>query len=200
MMQKTFRRALVAAMAVAVSACGDSPLGPEADLTQEEVAEMMDAMSAVGAFSFFPGSFSLQSVDGQVASVVAPFNESADCPNGGTVSTSGNMDVNENTGNVSAQYTSNYNNCKATSNAGRVWTFNGDPNISNTMSFTFNESTGGYAVSGTQSGGLRFSSGSASGRCSISLSWNMSTNANGVATGNLTGTVCGESVSQSITD
>jgi hypothetical protein len=200
MMQKTLRRALVAAMAVAVSACGDSPLGPEADLTQEEVEEMMDAMSAVGAFTFFPTGFSIQSVDGQVAAVVAPFNESADCPSGGTVSTSGSMNVNETTGNFSAQYTSSYSNCKAQSNTGRVWTFNGDPNISNTMTFTSNATTGAYTVTGTQSGGLRFSSNGTSGRCSISLSWNMSTSANGVATGSLTGTVCGESVSQSITD
>lgn len=200
MMQKTFRRALVAALAVAVSACGDSPLGPEADLSQEEVEEMMDAMSAVGAFSFFPTGFSVQSLDGTVAAIVTPFNESGDCPSGGTVSTNGSINVNETTGNFTAQYTSNYNNCKAPSSTGRVWTFNGDPNISNTMTFSSNQSTGAYTVSGTQSGGLRFSSNGTSGRCSISLNWTMTTNASGISSGNLTGTVCGESVSQSITD
>jgi hypothetical protein len=200
MMHKTFRRALLAALAVAVSACGDSPLGPEADLTQEEVEEMMDAMSAVGAFSFFPTGMSVQSLDGKVAAIVTPFNESGDCPNGGTVSTNGSININETTGNFSAEYSSNYNNCKAQSSTGRIWTFNGDPNISNTMSFTSNQSTGAYTVSGTQSGGLRFSSSGASGRCNISLNWTMTTSASGVASGNLTGTVCGESVSQSITD
>jgi hypothetical protein len=200
-MQKTFRRALVAALAVAASACGDSPLGPEADLTPAEVEEMMDAMSAVGAFTFSPAGFSVQSVEGgQVAAVVAPFNESADCPNGGTVNSSGSMNMNESTGNFTAQFTNSYNNCKATSSAGRVWTFNGDPNVSTNMSYTFNQTTGGFSMSGTQSGGLRFASGSTSGRCSISLNYSMSTNANGVATGSVTGTICGESVNQSLTD
>lgn len=200
MMHSNFRRALVAALAVAVSACGDSPLGPEADLTQEEVSEMMDAMSAIGAFTFAPGEFSVRSLGGQVASVVAPFDETSECPSGGTVNVSGSMNINESTGNFSAQYTADYNNCKAPSSAGRVWTFNGEPNVTTSMNYTFNETTGGISMSGTQSGGVRFSSGGMSGRCSISLTYNMSTNAEGIPTGTVTGTVCGESVNQSLTD
>ncbi len=197
MMHTTLRRAFVAAMAFSIAACGgDNPLGPEADLTQAQVAEMMDAMSAIGAFS--PVGFSMQSANSNVAFIVSQLNESAPCPNGGTVSTTGSMNINETTGNFTAQITNNYNNCKATSSAGRVWTFNGDPNIAQTMSFTSNQTTGAFSMTGSQSGGLSFSSNSASGRCNVSINYTVSIAANGTETGTMTGTVCGKSVNQSI--
>ncbi len=49
-------RALVAAMAVTLSACGSST-APDADLDIAEIEDMMDAMSALGAFSFNPAGF-----------------------------------------------------------------------------------------------------------------------------------------------
>lgn len=196
MMHKNLRRMFVAASLFAVAACGkDNPLAPDADLTQAQVEEMMDAMSAIGSFS--PIGFNVQSPD-QVALIVSQFSESADCPNGGTMSMNGSMNINETTGNFTAQFTNNYSNCKATSSAGRVWTFNGDPNISQTMSFTSNQTTGAMQMTGTQSGGLNFSSNGASGRCSISISYSVSISGTGTETGTVTGTVCGKSVSQSL--
>ena len=193
-----FRRAFVAALAFTVAACGgDNPLAPDADLTTAQIDEMMDAMSAVGAFSS-PFGFSVQSLNSNVAMAVTPINESADCPNGGSVSTAGNININETTGNFTAQLTNNYSNCKATSSAGRVWTFNGDPNITQTMTFTSNQTTGAFQMSGSQTGGLKFASSEASGRCSISLNYTVSVNDQGVETGSVTGTVCGESVSHTL--
>ena len=197
MMQNTFRRALVAAMAFTVAACGDSPVAVDADLSTEEIEEMMDAMSAIGAFSS-PFGFSIRSADSNVAMAVTPINETADCPNGGSVNTSGNININETTGNFTAQLTNNYNSCKATSSAGRVWTFNGDPNVSQTMSFTSNQTTGAFSMTGSQTGGLRFSSSQATGRCSISLNYTISMNAQGTETGSVTGTVCGQSVNHTL--
>jgi hypothetical protein len=192
-----FRRAFVAAMAFTVAACGDSPVALDADLTTAQVDEMMDAMSAVGAFSS-PFGFSVQSLNSNVAMVVTPINESADCPNGGSVNSAGNVNINENTGNFTAQLTNNYSNCKATSSAGRVWTFNGDPNITQTMTFTSNQTTGAFQMSGSQTGGLRFSSSEATGRCSINLNYTVSFDAEGAETGSVTGTVCGQSVNHSL--
>lgn len=197
MMQKTFRRALVAATAFTVAACGDSPVGVEADLSTAQVEEMMDAMSAIGAFSS-PFGFSVQSLGDKVSMAVTPINETADCPNGGSVSTSGNININETTGNFTAQLTNTYNSCKATSSAGRVWTFNGDPNISQTMTFTSNQTTGAFQMTGSQNGALRFSSSQATGRCSISLNYSVSMSAQGAETGSVTGTVCGQSVNQTL--
>ena len=196
MMHTNLRRAFVAALAFTVAACGkDNPLGPEADLTQAQVAEMMDAMSAIGGFS--PLGFSVQT-PANVQMIVSNFDESSPCPNGGTISTKGSMNINENTGNFTAQFTNNYNNCKATSSQGRVWTFNGDPNISQSMTFTSNQTTGAMAMTGSQTGGISFSSNGASGRCNVSVNYNVSITANGTETGTITGTVCGKSVSQSI--
>lgn len=195
MMHTTLRRALVAAMAFTVAACGkDNPLGPEADLTQAQVEEMMDAMSAIG---FSPVGFDVQT-PANVQMIVSSLNESAPCPNGGTVSTSGSMNINEQTGNFTAQFTNNYDNCKATSSAGRVWTFNGDPNISQTMTFTSNQTTGAMSMTGSQSGGLSFSSNGASGRCNISINYSVSISGSGTETGNMTGTVCGKTVNQAL--
>lgn len=192
-----FRRAFVAAMAFTVVACGgDNPLAPEANLTTAQVEEMMDAMSAIGGFS--PLGLSIQSANGNVAMVVTPINESGPCPNGGTVSTTGNMNINETTGNFTAQLTNNYNNCKATSSANRVWTFNGDPSITQTMNFTSNQTTGAFSMTGTQTGGLSFSSDGASGHCSVNLNYTIAMTANGTETGSMTGTVCGKPVNQSI--
>jgi hypothetical protein len=196
MMHKTFRRAFVAALAFTVAACGDNPLAANADLSQAEVEEMMDAMSAIGAFS--PFGLSVQSASGNVAFIVSQINESAPCPNGGTFSTNGSMNINETTGNFTAQLTNNYNSCKATSSTNRVWTFNGDPNISQTMSFTSNQTTGAFQMTGSQNGGLSFSSNGASGRCSISINYSVSVTSSGTETGSITGTVCGKSVNQSL--
>lgn len=191
-------RAIVAAVAVTLSACGSST-APDAHLDSAEIEDMMDAMSALGAFSFDPTGFSRGTAYSVVTqSAVVTVTDSYPCPEGGTVNVSGSYDINENTGNFSSQVTQGYSSCKASSASGRQWTFNGDPNVLMNMNMTFNQTTGAMTMSGTQTGGIRFSSNGASGRCSINLSFSTSLNDVGEATGTVTGTVCGESVSHSL--
>jgi hypothetical protein len=66
------------------------------------------------------------------------------------------------------------------------------------MSFTSNQTTGAFQMTGSQNGGLSFSSNGASGRCSISINYSVSVTSSGTETGSITGTVCGKSVNQSL--
>lgn len=197
MKRSFFRRAMTAAAFVGLAACSGDPTGT-GNLSEAELEDMMDAMDAIGAFSF--ATFNRVGTSPGVAALVIPVDDEFDCPGGGTMSQSGSVNANEHTGAVTGTVTTDYNDCKGTSSSGRVWTFNGDPSIAMTINYSQNLNTGAFTMSGTQSGGLRFSSNAGSGACSVSLTYSYGVTSTGTVTGSVTGTVCGESVSHSLTD
>jgi hypothetical protein len=159
-------------------------------LTDEQIDDMMDAMAAAGTPGFTPplGNLAVVTVTG-----------TSDCPNGGTTTLDGTMDDNETTGAFSMTITQGFTNCKSTSSSGRVWTFNGKPNIVITMSGSENVNTGAFTFSTTQKGGLTFASDLGSGECEFDVSISMSGNSNTEQfSGSINGSVCGRNVSQSL--
>jgi len=180
-----------AAFTLVITAAACDSTAPGVTLTEEQVADMMDAMSAAGVAGFGPPPV------GNMA--VITITQTVDCPNGGTSSINASIDDGGTTNSVAMTFTQGFSNCKATSSTGRLWTFNGKPNIVTTFAGTANEATGAFSMSGTQKGGVTFASDLGSGACDFDVTFSMSGNDNtGQFTGSMTGTVCGRSVSQSL--
>lgn len=185
------RNCAAAFLALSFTACGDST-APSLNLSEEQVADMMDALSTAGlaGFGAMGGGFA-----------VVTINETVDCPEGGSATVNASIDDGGGTGtSVSMTITQGFSNCKATSSQGRQWTFNGNPNLVSTFSGTSNEQTGAFSFSGTQKGGITAASNLGSGACTWDVTYSMSGNdITGALSGSVTGTVCGRSVSQTIT-
>lgn len=195
-MNATFIRRASVALAAFTLACGDST-GPSI-LSEEEVGDMLEAMSAVASFGDVPGaSFSMagSAASVKLANATVSVSETVDCPNGGSASVSGTANDNE-AGTVTVQITQTFNSCAATSSEGRVWTFNGNPNIVTNVTSTYNETTGAFSMTATQVGGIQFASNLGSGSCQINLTFTMNGNANSVS-GSLSGNACGHNIQQS---
>jgi len=180
------RRASVALVAFTLAACGDST-GPRANLTEEQVSDMLDAMSAVSSFGSVPGA----------GMAVVTVSETVDCPNGGTATASGSVNENQAAGTATVQVTQSFSGCKATSSSGRVWTFDGNPNIVTSMSTTYNQTTGAFSITGTQIGGIRVASDLGSGSCDINLSITFTGDADSFS-GSINGSACGHTIQQSM--
>ena len=190
-MLRIIRGIAATSLALTIAACGDST-APNVTLDDEQVADMMDAMANAGVAGFTPPPV------GNLA--VITINESVECPNGGTSSFAATIDENSTTGAMSMTITQGFANCKSTSSTGRVWTFNGKPNIVSTFNGTSNATTGAFTLSGTQKGGITFSSNLGTGSCDFDVTFSMSGNENTEQfSGSMTGTVCGRSISQSLT-
>lgn len=184
--------AALAALAVSAAACGGDKdsTGPSnsGNLSAAEVADALDALTAVGLLDFGLG-FQPAGLPVGLSAQTQSFTETADCPNGGTVRVQGSASVNQTTGAVTVDIRQTHNGCKSASSSGRVWTFNGNPNLRTQMSASVNQTTGAFSLTGTITGGIRYSSGESSGSCAANIT--LSGNQNG---GTISGTMCGQAV------
>lgn len=190
------RRASLALVALTL-ACGDST-GP-VNLSEEQVGEMLEAMSTVSYIGEgMPGTASAGGFGAalQLANATVSVSETVECPNGGSASYSGTVIDNED-GSGSAEITQSFDNCAGTSAQGRVWTFNGDPNIVTEVSVNFNETTGAFSLTASQVGGIRFASDLGSGACEIDVTFTMSGTQNSLSA-SVSGEACGRSIQRSI--
>jgi hypothetical protein len=194
-MKRFLTLAAMAALSMGAAACGgddddDSGTGPNEGpaLSSAEVADAFDALNAIGLFNvgFQPAELPV-GLSAQSQSI----NETQSCPNGGNVKVTGSVSVNQSSGAVNADIRQAYNDCKSASSTGRVWTFNGDPNLRIQLNTSVNQSTGSFSYTGGISGGFRYSSNGSAGSCTANV--NISANANG---GSVTGTMCGQSVNE----
>lgn len=184
----------VAGLVLALTACSDSATAPEANLTQAEAAEVLEALSAItglvggdlradGGATLFDQPAVTESID-----------ESFPCPAGGNARVRGSFTFNESNGSSSVDLRFTYSNCAAEAPSGRTWTFNGDPDVRQRLSGSTNPSTGNFTLTGSQVGAIRFNNGSQSGRCSINLTTRFSDED---LVYRVYGTVCGQDVSKS---
>jgi hypothetical protein len=180
-----FRRASLA-LAAFTLACGDST-GPRTTLTDEQAADMLEAMSSVASIGALPGT----------SMAVINASQTVDCPNGGSTSLSSSVNENQAAGTATIQVIQGFSGCRATSRKGRIWTFDGDPNVVTNISVSYNQTTGAFSLTGSQVGGVRFASDLGSGSCRIDLSFTLSGDASSIA-GTLSGTACGHNIEQSI--
>ena len=200
-MTKRFLTVAVAGL-FTLSACGKDSTAPNANLSQAQVEDMMDAMSAIQDFSFVGAGMASAASRGQASLVTAQIDESAQCPVSGTVHVVGTESVDnvQNPTQFSADITETHQACKAQSSSGKTWQFDGRPNIHSTVTYhVTNLDTGSGTITGSQQGTIGFASEGVSGQCSVSLTINLSFNGTtGAATGSLSGTVCGRDVSQDL--
>jgi hypothetical protein len=185
--------ALLAALTFSIAACGgsDKASGPSdtGDLSPAEVADALSALSAIGfiggglfgAQADLPAGLALQSGS-------QSFNQTEDCPAGGNMRLQGTISYNQ-TGSFSVDLRQTHNNCKAPSETGRVWTFNGSPNLRIQLS----SSAAAASFNGSITGGFRYTSDGSSGSCAANLQLNF----NQAGAGTATGTMCGVNVNES---
>jgi hypothetical protein len=189
------RRASLALVALTL-ACGDST-GP-ARLSEEQVVDMLEAMSSVAYTGDIPGgaSFSRASLWAapQTANATVSVSQTVSCPNGGTASVNGTATDNPDAGTASAHIVQSFAGCAATSSENRVWTFNGD--ITTDLSSSHNETTGAFSMTVTQVGGIGFASNLGNGNCPINLTLTMSGNETSFSL-TMNGTACGHTIQQS---
>ncbi|MGH7678240.1 MAG: hypothetical protein ACRENU_07225 [Gemmatimonadaceae bacterium] len=182
---RLMKRASMALLAFAVASCGDST-GPKINLTEEQVMDMLEAMTAVNSVGAL----------GANAAVIT-VSETVSCPNGGSTSVSGSVNDNNGSNTVTMQATQGFSNCAAPSEStGRVWTFNGS--IATNFSITVNEQTEEFSMTGTQIGGISASSDLGSGGCDINITITLTSSPAGFS-GSLNGTACGHTIQQTIT-
>ena len=191
------RRASVV-LAAFTMACGDST--GLSSLSEEQVGDMLDAMSAVSYESSVPTpgtAFSRASLKfaPQTANAVVTVSETVDCPNGGSASYNGSVDSDEAAGTLSAEVNQGFNACAAPSSEGRVWTFTG--NVASTLSASSNEATGAFTMTATQIGAIQASSNLGSGTCAINLTLTISGDENSFSS-SLSGSACGRNIEQTI--
>lgn len=193
-MKTTFIRRASVVLAAFTMACGDST-GPSS-MSEQEVFDMLDAMSAVAAFEDIPGApttLPALRLAPTTANATATVSSNVDCPNGGSASFNGSV-VDDEAGHVTAQVTTGFASCAAPSSEGRVWTFNG--NIVDNLDATFNETTGAFSMTASRVGGLSISSDVASGSCQVNVTFTMSGDDNSLQ-GSISGSVCGKNIQQS---
>jgi hypothetical protein len=189
--------ALLAFPLVAVISCGgDSPFGPEADLTAEEVEDVFTAIYE--ANEILLGGFAMAGAReaALMADLTESISESAPCPEGGTTSISGSVTSTETGGSVDVRQ--DYADCAVYSESLRLWVFNGRPNVRTKMTMNYNEISEVFTLNGTITGGFSFTSGDDAGNCSVNLTITLTETIDSF-TGSISGTVCGQPVSESLT-
>lgn len=192
--------ALLAAVLTLAACGGGTEPTKQLDLTEAQAEDMMDALSAVGAFSGMYRQTAGYGA-GRTALVTVTVDDTTPCPNGGTLRTQGTFNSDDAGSSFSANVTQSYAGCKATSSSGTLWTFNGAPNIATTFTMSFSESTGAYSMNGTQKGALDVASSVGSGRCNIDLTYTASGNdTTGQYTASISGTVCGRTISVTVSE
>jgi hypothetical protein len=178
------------------AACsGDGSTGPEVDLTTEEAAEVLEALTAVSSvFDLTLGADNLRTLSvktagslGSMPALTEQLDESVPCPNGGTTRVRGALTVNESTGAATIDVRQSYAGCAVTTESNRTWTLNGDPDIRTIVSATETSFTA------SQRGAVIASSSGKSGRCAVDIAFSLTGSAVTVS-----GTVCGESVSETV--
>lgn len=148
---------------------------------------MLDAMSVVAPVASVPG----------VSQMVVDFSQTVDCPNGGSASVNATINGDQAAGTATVQVTQGFSGCMVTSKKGRVWTFDGDPNVVTNLSLSHNATTGAFSITGSRVGGIKFASDLGSGSCPINLTFTLSGNASSF-NGSLTGSACGHNIEQTI--
>lgn len=201
-MSNPFIRSLAAAsLAFSLVACGsDDSTGPQLDLTDAEVQDMIDALEAIGSFDVGVSVASAALRNPDVALYTFTMDESEPCPEGGTIRIQGTVSGADDGTSASANLTESFTNCAARSpNSNTLWTFNGAPNIKIMMNSTYNNNTGAYTGNGTVTGALSASSTAGNGNCSFNITMNFQ-GTNNSESGSVSGTVCGKPYSDSWND
>ncbi len=186
--------AAVTVFSFGAAACGGDKKGgtgpnEESDLSAEEVQDAFSALAAAGLFDFGMGFDPAPDAIGLSAqSTNITIDENGPCPNGGSNKVTGTIAINQQNGTFNADIRQTHNNCKAPSETGRVWTFNGNPNLRLQLNFN---ATGSFT--GSMTGGFKYTSNSSSGSCAANLNFN----ANAGGAGTVSGTMCGQSVNES---
>ena len=111
MLRTTHIRRAAIALATLTLACGDST-GPNANLSETQVAEMLQVMSLVAPFDEVPtgGTPARRALQASpsMAYATVSVSETADCPNGGSASVDGIVNSDEEAGTLDAEVTHDF--------------------------------------------------------------------------------------------
>lgn len=194
----------VLTLATACGGSSDKSTGPSDNssgttATAADVSGMIQALSAIGAFSFSPTAFTgAPDVPGLAAQTSSnyPFDVTTNCPGGGTIRVNGNYSysLSGQSYTYNGTMTDTFNGCKATGN-GVLYTFT-NSSWTATFSMNYNLNAGTYTYSLHETGNLRWASTAKAGStCAIDVTVAVSYGgANSTPTYQYSGTYCGISV------
>ena len=178
---------------------GTGPDGPDG-LTEQEAQEMVEALASTGVFSPTTGGSMGMSSSAAAVPVDFEVTTSNSCPGGGSVQVQGTLtgDVNQETGAGDFQLSleQTHQDCVASAESGRSFTFNGSPSVNTDMDFT-TTAEGSYDVTGSNTGSFDWQSEGESGSCDVDLSYDFSGSAESFS-GSVEGSICGVDVSHSV--
>ena len=196
---------LAAALALGLAACGDFTSSGD-PLSESEAAALAEAL-AEGGFAGFgaQGAAPMGAPSEAAARVTVTLNDTAPCDDaGGTVAVAGSMtvDINQttNVGTFEFNYTIAPHGCQVTTEGGKVFTLDGDPNLTVTGNFDWSETSADGSL--TYDGKFKWeASDGRAGACGVNLTatydFNFgTTGSSGSAT--LNGTVCGVTVNRTV--
>lgn len=181
-----------------LAGCGDdsSPTEGGDNLDQAESEVMMEALVEAGGLGIGVIGGGFASPGNLAANVVLDIDETSPCPGGGNVRLVGSATIDDPGENIDWSFTQTHQNCQSTAPSdGSSWTFNGSPSVTTTFSAQIVGEQ--FSMSGSQQGGVSWSSGGRNGDCQINVNYSFS----GVGesfSGSVSGTVCGHSISQSV--
>jgi len=173
------------ALVLTVAACGDDEGGAQLQLTDQETAELFAVIG--GLFDeFLQFSAANPGLNLSVSGLLVDINESADCPEGGSVSATGTDDSDENTLDFDADL--DFNACQS-----EGWTLGGGLNFVGNGTSTETTLSVDLGISGTitaetPEGG--------SGSCTWDLDYSLDVDGEQVDFA-VSGSICGRSFNQS---
>jgi hypothetical protein len=180
------------ALALPLAACSDdsSTDAQQAALAQQDALQILGELMAA-LYGGMSGSNGLAAASNGASD---PFNDTAQCSAGGTISVTGNFTDNldaNGSGTSSGSFTETPNGCKVTTSHGQ-FTVNGDPNLTGSWSMQYANWSPVGDMTYTLKGGFKFA-GPSTGSCAIDITSKTNTS---TFTGTVTGKVCGQSVNQ----
>jgi hypothetical protein len=204
MRKSSFGLSALTTLVLFVTACGsDSIVGVNEgdELTDAEIQalfnEMSGALGALGLGLAPPAAEGMSLAPAANVPINESFSESAPCQSGSvglSGSVSGNIDDQTFEGDLTLDFTVDFNACLVNSTSG-TFTVNGAPSIRFEADFLFSQTA--LSVNGTQKGGFSFTtSDQRTGSCAIDVSFDVSVNqGTSTATSVVSGTVCGKDAS-----
>lgn len=194
------------ALVLSAAACGDFTSSGD-PLNEAEAAELAEAVAADGFAGFAGVAAPAQSPAGQdeaAARITLTLNETGPCENDvGTATIAGsvtaNFDDQAETGTVEFNYTLTPNGCQVVTEAAKVFTLDGDPNVK--VEGTFNWTPTSIDGSLAYDGKIKWEEGTRAGACGVKLDVTYEFSSQGTTisgSASVAGQVCGVSINRTI--
>lgn len=187
------RHALWALPVVVTFACSDGPTAPAIVLSDAEITDAFGALMTVGGLGMDTELREAVEPSMGSASITQSLSETTPCPAGGSVRISGSVSSNTSGTSTTIDLRQRHLVCAVEGASGRLWVFNGDPNIRMKVTLHIDELSEDFTMTGSFTGAVLIESEGNSGRCAFNLTMSL-----GISDVSVSGTVCGREFNESV--